>query len=82
MSLCAKCGARNQTVRDLGGIVQCLACGHEAGTAVHPVAKTARLCTSGHPLVDGRCPTCIALHGHATKANAKQREGMKGAVRR
>lgn len=76
---CARC-VTGRVVRDLDGL-SCLNCGHTVGDEVHAVPVTVRgVCGQGHPLVDGRCPACRELRGHATPANAEQRETMRRVV--
>lgn len=79
MTACERC-LRGRLVADAAGEVQCLSCSWEPGAAVIPLAPAERVCRQGHMMEAGRCPTCLKSRGHATKANAAQREGMSYAI--
>ena len=84
MTVCKKCGARNQFLRDLSGDVTCLACGASPGAVARPVRPRAKECSRGHPLPYGPpCYPCIDHVGRSAPiANASQRAGMRGAIKR
>lgn len=83
MTQCPKCHARNQFITDLGGDLTCLACGATPGGPLQRVKPRAQACSRGHPMVVPPCWTCITGVGRSSpRANAAQKAGMEGVVRR
>ena len=52
---CQKCASRS-FVKDISGVIACIACGQEAGVAVRPRYTAVKTCSKGHPMPDG--PPC------------------------
>ena len=79
---CSRCHTRLIMRPDLAGDIVCHCCGQDQAMEVHRAPVTVRPCGRGHPLVEGRCPTCIKLRGHATPVNDEQRAWMRGVGKR